>query len=55
VTLIYLRACNNQLNNINAGDGDQLVKSVEVLDEIKEAGVQPNIITYSVLIVACEK
>ncbi|PKA57985.1 Pentatricopeptide repeat-containing protein [Apostasia shenzhenica] len=36
-------------------DGDQLTKSVEVLDEMKRAGVRPNVVTYSILIVACEK
>lgn len=37
------------------GDGDQLQKAVEVLDEQKKVGVLPNIITYSVLLVASEK
>lgn len=37
-----------------AGEADQLLKSVEVLDEMKKK-VQPNEITYSVLIVACER
>ncbi|KAK1325899.1 Pentatricopeptide repeat-containing protein [Acorus calamus] len=36
-------------------EGDQLKKSVEVLGELKRVGVVPNTITYSVLIVACEK
>ncbi|XP_042419355.1 pentatricopeptide repeat-containing protein MRL1, chloroplastic-like isoform X3 [Zingiber officinale] len=36
-------------------DADQLLKCVEVLDKIKKMGVQPNEITYSVLIVACER
>lgn len=38
-----------------AGEADQVLKSVEVLDEMKKKGVQPNEITYSVLIVACER
>lgn len=38
-----------------AGDADQLLKCVEVLDKIRKMGVQPNEITYSVLIVACER
>ncbi|URE22484.1 PPR repeat [Musa troglodytarum] len=41
-------------NVVFEGEADQLLKSVEVLDEMKKKGVQPNEITYSVLIVACE-
>ncbi|MQL78945.1 hypothetical protein Taro_011369, partial [Colocasia esculenta] len=43
------------LNNLTAGNGNQLLKAVEVLGEMKEAGVSPNAVTYSILIVACEK
>lgn len=44
-----------KLYNIIAGDGDQLVKAVEILNEIKEVGIQPNTVTYSILLVACER
>ncbi|XP_044968593.1 pentatricopeptide repeat-containing protein MRL1, chloroplastic isoform X1 [Hordeum vulgare subsp. vulgare] len=36
-------------------DNDQVIKSAEVLNEIRELGVRPNEITYSVLCVACER
>ncbi|KAG8095408.1 hypothetical protein GUJ93_ZPchr0012g22106 [Zizania palustris] len=36
-------------------DGDQVLKSVEVLNEMKKLAVRPNEITYSVLFVACER
>lgn len=41
--------------SFSPGDGDQLRKSVDILAEMKEFGVPPNTITYSVLLVACEK
>ncbi|KAF3327099.1 pentatricopeptide repeat-containing protein MRL1 [Carex littledalei] len=33
----------------------QILKSIAIIDEMKKVGVQPNDITYSVLIIACEK
>ena len=41
--------------NSDVGDGGKLRKAVEVLEELKDIGVCPNVITYSILIVACEK
>lgn len=43
------------LNVLITGDGDQLYKAVDILAEMKKAGVCPNDITYSVLLMACEK
>ncbi|OEL25926.1 Pentatricopeptide repeat-containing protein MRL1, chloroplastic [Dichanthelium oligosanthes] len=37
------------------GDGDQVLKAVDVLNEMNKIGVCPNEITYSVLFVACER
>jgi len=36
-------------------DGDQVIKAVDVLNEMNKIGVCPNEITYSVLFVACER
>jgi hypothetical protein len=37
-----------------SGQDGQILKSIAIIDEMKGA-VQPNDITYSVLIIACEK
>ncbi|KAL9414695.1 hypothetical protein AB3S75_043037 [Citrus x aurantiifolia] len=36
-------------------DGDQLPKTMEVLSDMKSLGLRPNTITYSILLVACER
>eukprot|EP01018_Ginkgo_biloba_P016713 Gb_33501 [translate_table: standard] len=36
-------------------DAGNLQKCVEVLDEMKQAGVTPNQITYTILLIACQK
>lgn len=37
------------------GDGDQVLKAVDVLNDMNRFGLRPNEITYSVLFVACER
>lgn len=41
--------------NETTGDGDQVLKAVDILNEMNRLGVHPNEITYSVLFVACER
>ena len=43
------------LSDLNTGEADQLPKAMEVLLEMKEMGLCPNTITYSMLLVASER
>ena len=43
------------LSDLNTGEADQLPKAMEVLLEMKEMGLFPNTITYSMLLVASER